>query len=259
MHGSCQKLNAGGELYHRTYIEELAPPKEMSLEVYKARLAESRHAQKGHPFGETAPLSVKLTTIRATSNGDCFFDAICKAFAGVHVQRNADMFKAAFEEAPTPSRPVTILELRRVVAAHYTLEMWNIGRTSGGDHFAFIDADSLETTQANIAALGEDRGDRAYWADESAIAIVQRYTRAPRHAYICVYVHQTSACMPMHVHAPAACRYLHTQLLIFKPTADQANQCIVVENVHRRPAAPHSPSSSALHSSSFHQGHASHL
>ena len=66
----------------------------------------------------------------------------------------------------------------------------------GGDYFAFIVDDSLELTRANIAALAEEAGDRAYWADESAIAVLQRY--------------------------------LNVRLLIFKPTAESANQCACV-------------------------------
>jgi hypothetical protein len=77
--------------------------------------------------------------------------------------------------------------------------MWLMGQEVGGGSFAFIVGDSLELTRANIAALADDAADRAYWADESAIAVLQRY--------------------------------LHTRLLIFNPTADERNRCACVGDV----------------------------
>ena len=41
-HESGEKLSAGGELYHRIFIEEQARPKEIPLEAYEARLAENK-------------------------------------------------------------------------------------------------------------------------------------------------------------------------------------------------------------------------
>jgi len=144
-------------------------------------------------------------TVKAKRNGDCFFDSVCKAFAGRHVERNSAMWQTTFGGEGSsgggvpPHGELTIGELRKVVAAHYDESMWLMGQAVGGDYFAFIVDDSLELTQANIAALADDASDRAYWADESAIAAVQRY--------------------------------LHTRLLIFKPTADPANRCACVGDV----------------------------
>ena len=75
----------------------------------------------------------------------------------------------------------------------------NRNRNPGGGYFAFIVEDSLELTRVNISSLAEEAADRAYWADESAIAVVQRYLR--------------------------------TRLLIFKPAADPANRCACVGDV----------------------------
>ena len=91
-HESGEKLSAGGELYHRIYIEEQTRPKEIPLGVFEARLAESKEswtASKAERklFGETAPLGIKLTTVKTKRNGDCFFDACCKAFANAPVHR----------------------------------------------------------------------------------------------------------------------------------------------------------------------------
>ena len=100
---------------------------------------------------------------------------------------------------PLPSTALTVRELRAVVAAHYDEGMWMTGQAVGGDYFAFIVDDSLERTRANIAKLAVEAGDHAYWADESAIAVLQRY--------------------------------LHVRFLIFKPTAAPANQCACVATV----------------------------
>ena len=194
-------------------------------------------------------------------NGDCFFDALCKAFKGAddaaQPQRSASMWNAAFgsggvfacsaagagasaagddadggdadggdEDAPItldateviggdgtdvpvaaasavsaaapsapppPSDPLTVRELRGVVGAHYSDEAWLIGASIGGESFAHIVEDSLELTRANVAACADDAGEHAYWADESAIAVVQAY--------------------------------LHVRLLIFNPLAAAGNRC----------------------------------
>ena len=84
-HEANEKINVGSELYHRIYIEEGTLPKQQSLDEHEARVAASKEAEKANRsarklFGETAALGVRLTTVKTTRNGDCFFDAICKAF-----------------------------------------------------------------------------------------------------------------------------------------------------------------------------------
>lgn len=76
-----------------------------------------------------------------------------------------------------PTGALTVRELRGVLAAHFPEDAWIIGQSLAfqGDSFSFIVEDSLELTRANIAALANDAADRAYWADESAIGVLQRY------------------------------------------------------------------------------------
>ena len=93
-----------------------------------------------------------------------------------------------------------------MVAAHFPEEAWIIGQSVGGESFAFIVESSLELTRANVAALAEDAADRAYWADESAIAIVQKF--------------------------------LGARLLIFNPAAAEGNQCQCLGEVPRRDEPP---------------------
>ena len=50
-------------------------------------------------------------------------------------------------------------------------------RAVSGEYFPFIVEDSLEGTRANIAKPALEAGDHAYWADESAIVVLQRYLR----------------------------------------------------------------------------------
>eukprot|EP00900_Chrysochromulina_parva_P011960 jgi/Chrpa1/20765/Chrysochromulina_OHIO_Genome00006987-RA len=164
-HETGEKLSLGGELYHRIFIEEGTPPKQVPIIDYEeqqvaSKVAHSTSKDARKLFGETAPLGVKLLTVKA--------------------DRNA----------------LTVRELRAVVAAHYDEGMWMTGQAVGGDYFAFIEDDSLERTRANIAKLAVEADDHAYWADESAIAVLQRY--------------------------------LHVHFLIFKPSAAPANQCACV-------------------------------
>jgi hypothetical protein len=277
-HETGEKLSLGGELYHRIFIEEGTPPKQVPIIDYEeqqvaSKVAHSTSKDARKLFGETAPLGVKLLTVKADRNGDCFFDAVCKAFNTVEVEREMGMWVAsrplcsdgpdargngsgsgsgsgeggvigsggnntgghgssnggasaidgggggggeAAEAAaataaaaaaaaaaaggagsiPLPSTALTVRELRAVVAAHYDEGMWMTGQAVGGDYFAFIEDDSLERTRANIAKLAVEADDHAYWADESAIAVLQRY--------------------------------LHVHFLIFKPSAAPANQCACV-------------------------------
>ena len=51
--------------------------------MYEAKQAASKEAFKNNKefrklFGETAPLGIKLQTIKALRNGDCLFDSVCK-------------------------------------------------------------------------------------------------------------------------------------------------------------------------------------
>lgn len=206
------------ELYHRIFIEEGTRPKQISEGAYAAAeeaRKEKERAGRGDRklWGETAPLGLKLQVVKTQRNGDCFFDALCKAYVQVaQAARNREveqlggpsdgaaagasateavyrcpaMWAAAFpEEAaasggapPPPSVPLTVKELRQVVACHFPEEAWIIGQAVGGDSFAFIVEHDLELTKANVAALADDAADKAYWADESAIAVLQRYLSA---------------------------------------------------------------------------------
>mmetsp|Transcript_17015 Transcript_17015/g.39293 ORF Transcript_17015/g.39293 Transcript_17015/m.39293 type:complete len:172 (+) Transcript_17015:974-1489(+) len=81
---------------------------------------------------------------------------------------------------PHPQEPLTVVELRRVCAESYTEGMWEIGQAmraasvSGSAQWTFV-ADTLAETRERIRTPGSDAGDVAYWADESAVAAVQRY------------------------------------------------------------------------------------
>ncbi len=233
---SGDRILTGSEMYHRTLAEEGALPKQISAADYEARAAEKKEAERASRaerkvLGESAPLGVRLITVRTKQNGDCFFDAVVKAFptggeadgaaggeadgaaqAGTSSHPPPDappqptprrsplvraeaMWRAAYPDAPLPppSQPLTITELRGVVAAHFAEEAWVIGQQVGGDAFAFVDETSLELTRANIAKLAEEAGCCAYWADESAIAALQRY--------------------------------LGVRFLIFNPSASPSNRC----------------------------------
>jgi hypothetical protein len=107
---------------------------------------------------------------------------------------------------PDGSVPLTVRELRAVVATHFPEEAWLIGQSIGGESFAFIVDDSFELTKANVAALAEDAADRAYWADETAIAVLQRY--------------------------------LGVRLLIFNPHAAEGNKCNCLGEVPLQPGRP---------------------
>ena len=74
----------------------------------------------------------------------------------------------------------------------------------GDVSFAFLDPNSLEQTRRNIATPAELAGDAAYWADESALTVLQTY--------------------------------LHVHLLIFDPKAAPANRCACL-----RPPEPLEP------------------
>ena len=258
-HEANDQIKVGSELYHRIFIEEGTPPKQVPLAVHEERVAAAKEAEKANKadrkkYGETAPLGVKLSVVKTIRNGDCFFDAICKAYRlGVGhppVHRAKDMWQtaAAFhsggaqptaadgaggdggaassdaasvgatvdasgasdaaavdavdvsaaewlcgDEPLSPNTGLTVRELRGVVGAHYPEVAWLIGQSAGGESFEFIDSECLERTRKNVAALADDALDRAYWADESAIALVQRY--------------------------------LGVRLLIFNPSAAAGNRC----------------------------------
>ena len=241
-HEANDKINVGSELYHRIYIEEGTPPKQVTIAQHEERLVLAKEAERASKvdrkkFGETAPLGVRLSVVKTSKNGDCFFDALCKAYRLSEAQphRDMEMWRHAFgrrepaEAAaadaaaadaaaadaaaveavpPTPSEPPTVRELRGVVAAHFPEEAWLIGQSVGGESFAFVVAESLDLTRANVASLAEDAGERAYWADESAIAVVQRY--------------------------------LGVRLLIFNPSAAAGNRCHCAGETVERPGVPKS-------------------
>ena len=197
-HEAVERIAVGSELYHRIYIEEGALPKQIGADEYESRVAANKESERAgradrKKFGATAALGIRLQTIKTSRNGDCFFDALCKAFShsGATPTRAPEMRRTA---APLlehggggggsagggsgsggGAAPLTIRELRAVVAAHFPEEAWLIGQAVGGESFSFIVDDSFDLTKANVAALAEEAADRAYWADESAIAILQRY------------------------------------------------------------------------------------
>ena len=99
-HETGVKLSLGGELYHRILIEEGTLPKQVPIIDYEEQQAARKvanSASKGDRklLGETAPLGVKLLTVKADRNGDCFFDAVCKAFNTVEVEREMGMWEAS--------------------------------------------------------------------------------------------------------------------------------------------------------------------
>lgn len=189
-----------------------------------ARVEEKASRANRKLYGETAALRVRLQTMKASRNGDCFFDALVKASrggGGEQLSRDATMWRTAqsmgyvgqaaggevthptaaeagggcggdrsggsgsdvhgsvgggLQDCPSmPTGALTVRELRGVLAAHFPEDAWIIGQSLAfqGDSFSFIVEDSLELTRANIAALANDAADRAYWADESAIGVLQ--------------------------------------------------------------------------------------
>mgnify|MGYP004365107155 CR=1 FL=1 len=203
------RVVVGSEMYHRILIDEGgALPKQISDDAFaeaQATAVVAKEAGRGDRklWGETAPLRVKLSTIRTKKNGDCFFDAVAKAFPAAavpeqgeagssgggggglpwpprRITRSRAMWMRAFPDKALPpdTEPLTVVELRGVLAAHFPEEAWLIGQAVGGDSFAFIVDSSLELTRANVALPAEEAGGAAYWADEAAIAVLQRYLGA---------------------------------------------------------------------------------
>ena len=221
-HEANDRVNVGSELYHRIILEERALPKQIEHAEYQQQKERSKELERLNRvdrkrFGETVALGVKLKTIKTAPNGDCFFDALCKAYARVRPHRDDAMWKTAVPflnhgeacatvRCPEPTVPLTVKELRGVVAAHFPEEAWLIGQSIGGESFAFIVDDSLDLTKANVAAPADDAADRAYWADESAIAVLQRY--------------------------------LSVRLLIFNPNAAEGNRCQCLGEVPCPPGYP---------------------
>lgn len=92
-----ERIPEAGELYHRTWIEEGVPPKQVPLAQVEATQADRKAAKAAgrdarKVYGETAPLGIKLRTIKTKGDGDCFFSAICKAFVGHQTCRDPDMW-----------------------------------------------------------------------------------------------------------------------------------------------------------------------
>lgn len=224
-------------VYNRMLIEEGVPPKQVPRADYEAEQAALRRSEKaasvaGAKLGECAPLGVRLRVVRTSRDGDCFFDAVAKAFGAgeadgrggavcaAPVWRDRAMWAAAHGDAgggppPSPAEPLSVAELRRVCAGCYSEEIWQVARalrtaSCGGAQFAYA-AESLQATREHIAtpacAMGESgRGHLAYWADESAVAAVQRY--------------------------------LHCRLLIFSPHAPAAHRCQAAGELDERPGVP---------------------
>ena len=85
-HEANDRINVGSELYHRIFVEEGALPKQMEYAAYEQQMERSKEFERANRadrkrFGGTAALGVKLHTIKTARNGDCFFDALCKAYA----------------------------------------------------------------------------------------------------------------------------------------------------------------------------------
>eukprot|EP00966_Prymnesium_polylepis_P104293 2415496-Prymnesium_polylepis.1 len=160
---SHDSIAVGSEAYCRIYVSEGVVPKQVSRATYDAAQEkkkdderESRDVRK--LYGETAALGVRLRTVRTKSNGDCFFDAVCKAFGAGDARRCELMWRAAFGERSMPPRdvPPSMEELRGVVAAAFTEAQWLTAQAIGGEAFCFIVDDSLDATRANIAASAAD-------------------------------------------------------------------------------------------------------
>lgn len=226
--GWQKQIDPRGSLYNRIFVEEGVPPKQMPREQYEAEQA----AAKAHElatrdetkaFGECAPLGVRLRVVRTPSDGDCFFQAIVKAFGGkaagglgeaTAVRRDLAMWRQAHGEAtplPPESELLSVAELRRVVAACYSEQVWLIAHSlSLGScsqaQFQYVD-DSLEGTRERIRTPAaelkkKDLAHLAYWADENAVATVQRY--------------------------------LHCRILIFNPQAAVEHRCQTSGDLHER-------------------------
>jgi hypothetical protein len=208
---SNEKIIPGNEMYNRMLIEDGTLPKEVEEQVYQQMVEDKKQDMASNKddrrkYGETAPLRLKLITVKTANDGDCFFDAVCKAFTDTTVTRHADMWAAAFHGAdlPDPTEPLSIRELRSVVAAHFTEEQFELTAAVGyegvgGEGFAYVCPLSIDVTRANIRACAKEAGDAAYWADEMAISTLQRY--------------------------------LGVRLLIFNPVAHGQNQCYCVGKV----------------------------
>jgi hypothetical protein len=92
-----EPISEGGELYHRTWIEEGVPPKQVPVAHIETMRADRKAAKEAgrdaHKlYGETASLGVKLRTIKTKGDGDCFFSSVCKAFARHPTHRDPDMW-----------------------------------------------------------------------------------------------------------------------------------------------------------------------
>merc|ERR1719409_1223101 len=110
---SNEKIIPGNEMYNRMLIEDGTLPKEVEEQVYQQMVEDKKQDMASNKddrrkYGETAPLGLKLLTVKTANDGDCFFDAVCKAFTDTTVTRHADMWAAAFHGAdlPDPTEPL---------------------------------------------------------------------------------------------------------------------------------------------------------
>ena len=136
---SNEQINVGSELYCRIVVGEGVVPKQVAKEAYERQLVARKESERAGRderklYGECAPLGVRLKTVRTQSNGDCFFDAIAKAFGAAEVRRNPVMWAEAFptDSMPASDEPPTIVELRAIVASHYSEQQWLIAQQIGG-------------------------------------------------------------------------------------------------------------------------------
>ncbi|KAG8461538.1 hypothetical protein KFE25_001142 [Diacronema lutheri] len=223
----ARSIAPGSAAYFRRFIEEGVPPEQVPTSEYDAaqtacRTHEIEHREQAKAFGECAPLGVRLTIVRTKGDGDCFFSALVKAFGGkaaggrgsaVSAPRDLEVWKLAHGEGtppPAETEPLTVAELRAACAACYTESTWLVGHSlrlgsCGYAQWAFVD-DTLEGTRARIRAPAAQMGERAYWADESAVATVQRY--------------------------------LHCRLLLFHPQAGGASRFQAIGDVDERADRP---------------------
>merc|ERR1719247_2451242 len=119
---SNEKIIPGYELYNRMLIEDGTLPKEVEERVYQQMVEDKKqdmvdNKDDRRKYGETAPLGLKLQIVKTANDGDCFFDAVCKAFNNETVTRRADMWAVAFPDLdpPEPTEPLTVKELRYIV------------------------------------------------------------------------------------------------------------------------------------------------
>ena len=141
------------------------PPKQVPLADFEAAQAARKAARVTGSadrklYGETAPLGVKLRTIKTKGDGDCFFSAICKAFVGHQTWRDAEMFAAMVERVPRSASPAGGSEATIVIDDEAGTSAIHAGRDDAGcTRWARAGAYSAEPVEAAAAGAQEDSSD----------------------------------------------------------------------------------------------------